>query len=62
MGFETDLPHMDYAVLTILLQQECQFVQSVTPGVGLLFSPLEVELGDDFLPGLLGGRIEEITD
>ena len=44
------------------LQQEWQFVQHVTPGVGPLFLSLEEEFRDEFLPSLLCIRTEEVTD
>ena len=51
-----------YVELIMLLQQEWQFFQSVTPSVGTLFKPLEVALRYDILPDLLGGRREVLTD
>ena len=37
------------------------FFQRVTPGLGTLFVPLEVAFRDNFLPSLLGGRIDKVT-
>ena len=36
--------------------------QRASPSVGPLFAPLEVILRDNFLPDLLGGRIEDVYD
>ena len=47
--------------MKILLQQEWQFAQNKTPGVGNLFVTLETALRDDFLPDLLGVRRKEAT-
>ena len=39
-----------------------EILKHATPSVGPLFASLEVELGDDFIPELVGEIIEEITD
>ena len=39
-GFVTSFPHISYAGLKMSLQQQRQFVQHVTSGVGSFFSPL----------------------
>ena len=46
------LPDTAYAFLTTSLQQECQFLQRVTPGISPLFVSLEKALREDFLPDL----------
>ena len=45
----------------MLLQQEWQFSQRVTPGVEDLFASLEEQLREDFLPSLSGGSRYEVT-
>ena len=55
-GFAKAYPHIAYAILTMLLQQERQFVHRVTPEVILLFFPLEEAIRNDFLPYLLEVR------
>ena len=52
----------DYTVMNMSLNKEWHFVQCATPGVGPLFKPPETVLRDDFLPDLLGGRRDEVTD
>ena len=51
-----------YSRLTMSLQQEWKFVHNLTPSVRPLFETLEVHLRDTFLPELMGGRREEVTD
>ena len=46
----------------MLLQKEWQFFQHVSPSAGNLFAALEAALRENFLPPLLGGRIEELTE
>ena len=44
------------------LQQEWQFVQRVTPGVGPLFQPVEERVRDQFIPAVFHCKVEEIPD
>ena len=56
-------PQTAYADLTLLLHQEGGgVVQHVTPGVGLLFAPLEATLREEFLRDLFGGNREDVTE
>ena len=49
-----------YAGLQKSLQQEWDFVQRVTPGVGDAFGPAEVALKDIFVPALFQGLWEGV--
>ena len=62
VGFLTAFPHTEYAVLTMYLQQECQFVHNFTPSVGPLFVPLEEASMKKILLDLLGVSIDEVAD
>ena len=61
-GFACIFPQAAYAGLKMALQKEWKFLQSITPGIGPLFAPLEEFLREDFLPYLLGGPKEEVPD
>ena len=47
-------PQTAYAGLQKSLQQEWQFVQRVTPGIGAAFAAIEASIRDRFLPALFG--------
>ena len=49
-----------YAGLQKYLQQEWAFVQTVTPGVGAAFAPVEEALREVFLPALFRGLTERL--
>ena len=61
-GFARASNQTAYARMKISLQQEWNFVQRVTPGIGTIFASLDASLRYDFFPDMLGERIEEITD
>ena len=45
-------PKLAYANLGMLLQIECQYLQSNFPGVGTIMAPLEYSLREAFFPAL----------
>ena len=57
----TRYPQAAYAGLASSLQLEWQYLQRVTPDVGLRFAPLESALAEIFLPALFGASVEEIA-
>jgi hypothetical protein len=52
-------PRTAYAGLQKSLQQECQFLQQVVPGIGDKFAGVEQAISDDFLPALFDDKICE---
>ena len=54
-------PHNDYVGLQKSLQQEWDFVQSVTPDIGKAFQLVEDALPEAFLPSLLRGSTYQMT-
>ena len=56
------MPKTAYDSLVMLIWKGWQFGQRVTPRVGTIFSTLEAALRDDFLPALLGGSREKVTE
>ena len=48
-------PHSAYAGLQKSLQQEWEFLQQVTPGIGNAFGPVEKSLRETFVPALFEG-------
>ena len=57
-GVDIKHPQSAYAGLHKALQQEWDFVQRVTPGVGAAFSPVEESLQEVFVPDLFQGLTE----
>ena len=55
VGVEGKHPKKAYVGLNKYLQQEWDFVQHVTPGIGQELQLVEDELRDDFLPVLFKG-------
>ena len=55
-------PQKSYAGLKISLQQECDFVQCVTPGIREAFRPVEEALHISFLPAHFCGATADILD
>ena len=55
-------PQSPYAGLQKSLQQEWEFVQRVTPGVGDSFRPVEKALKETFVPELFEGLQEEMPE
>ena len=55
-------PQTASANLMMLIQQEWKFALGVNPIVGPLLAPLETAMWDNFLPDLLGGSREEVTN
>ena len=53
-------PQSAYAGLQNYLQQEWAFVQSVTPGIGDAFGPVELALKEIFVPALCEGLREGV--
>ena len=54
-GVSRKHPQSAYAGLQKSLQQEWEFVQRVTPGIGNAFGPIEKALQETFLPALFDG-------
>ena len=57
-GVARNHPQSAYAGLEKSLQQEWEFVQRVTPGVGDSFGPVEKALKETFVPALFEGLRE----
>ena len=55
-------PQTAFAGLTKSLQQEWQYVQRVTPGVGAFFQPVEDAIVEKFLPALFGLTASAVRD
>ena len=55
-------PQSAYAGLQKYLQQEWDFVQRVTPGVGAAFNPVEEALREIFSPALFKGLREGVPE
>ena len=53
-------PQTTYTGLKKYLQQECAFLQRVTPGIGMAFQTVEDELQDTLLPALFQGAMSQI--
>ena len=61
-GVALKQPKFDYAGLQKSLQQEWDFVQRVTPGVGDAFGPVEVTLKEIFVQALFQGLREGVPE
>ena len=57
-GVDLNHPQSSYAGLQKTLQQEWDFVQRVTPGVGAAFDPVKEVLWEFFVPDLFQGLTE----
>ena len=53
-------PQTTYTGLKKYLQQECAFLQRVTPGIGMAFQPVEDKLRETLLPSLFQGDTSHI--
>ena len=55
-------PHVAYTGISKCLQHKWTFTQRVIPGVGNLFTPLEEEISNNFLPALFGEPSSSLDD